>query len=181
MTAGAPAPVRRRPIVAVAAAGIALLVVVVGALILLRPSRPVATIGQPAPDIVGTGLDGAPVSLASLRGHPVVVNFWASWCIPCRNEFPLFEQRLAKLGSSDGLVLLGVLYKDDSTSAKRFADDFKATWQSVPDADGSLASAYRVVAPPQTYFIDRAGILRGMQIGEVLQSDWDTQYAKIAS
>jgi cytochrome c biogenesis protein CcmG/thiol:disulfide interchange protein DsbE len=109
----------------------------------------------------------------------VIVNFWASWCTPCREEFPLFQERLDELGPADGLVMLGVLYKDDAALAQQFVEDVGATWPTVTD-DGVLAAAYRVVAPPQTYFIDKDGVIRGIQIGEVRPEDFDTQYAKIA-
>ena len=119
------------------------------------------------------------MDLAAYRGHPVVVNFWASWCTPCRDEFPLFKDRLAALGPSDGLVVIGVLYKDQDPLGRQFLADFGATWPTVTDKDGVIAAAYRVAAPPQTYFIDKDGILRGMQIGEMRPEDFDTQYAKI--
>lgn len=109
----------------------------------------------------------------------MVVNFWASWCTPCRDEFPLLKERLATLGPTDGLVMLGVQYKDEPAPAKQFLADFGATWPTVTDQDGAIAAAYRVAAPPQTYFIDKDGILRGMQIGEMRPEDFDTQYAKI--
>jgi len=136
--------------------------------------------GSAAPPIVATALDGSPVDLAALKGRPVIVNFWASWCVPCREEFPLFAEKLAELGPRDDLAIVGVLYKNEPADAQRFLDDFGAGWTSVPDADGSIAAAYGVVAPPQTYFIDRDGVVRGLQIGEVRESDFDTQYAKIA-
>jgi cytochrome c biogenesis protein CcmG/thiol:disulfide interchange protein DsbE len=140
----------------------------------------VAKTGQQAPPITGTALDGSAIDLAAYRGKPVVVNFWASWCTPCRNEFPMFKEKLAALGKKDGLVILGVLYKDQTPLAQAFLQDFGATWPSVNDPDGKTAAAYRVVAPPQTYFIDADGVLRGIQIGEVRAEDFDTQYAKIA-
>jgi cytochrome c biogenesis protein CcmG, thiol:disulfide interchange protein DsbE len=100
--------------------------------------------------------------------------------VPCRDEFPLFEEQLKTLGPTDGLQILGVLYKDDATSAQKFVTDQGATWPSVQDdANGSIAKAYRTVAPPQTYFIDKDGILRGIQIGQVLPEDFASQYAKI--
>lgn len=138
-----------------------------------------ARTGEPAPPITGMALDGTAIDLAAYRGRPVVVNFWASWCTPCREEFPLFADRLATLGPSDGLVLIGVLYKDEAALAQRFLDELGATWPTVTDAEGALATAYRVVAPPQTYFIDGGGVLRGIQIGGVRAEDFDTQYAKI--
>jgi cytochrome c biogenesis protein CcmG, thiol:disulfide interchange protein DsbE len=109
----------------------------------------------------------------------VIVNFWASWCGPCRDEFPLFEEQLKTLGPADGLQIIGVLYKDDPASARKFIADEGAPWPSVTDPDDSLARTYRAVAPPQTYFIDKDGILRGLQIGEVLPEDFAAQYAKI--
>jgi cytochrome c biogenesis protein CcmG/thiol:disulfide interchange protein DsbE len=138
-----------------------------------------ARTGNPAPPIAGTALDGTAIDLAAYRGHPVVVNFWASWCVPCREEFPLFKDRLATLGPTDGLQMIGVLYKDDAAPASQFTGEFGATWPTVTDADGKIAKDYRVVAPPQTYFIDANGVLQGIQIGEVLPQDFDTQYAKI--
>ena len=77
------------------------------------------------------------------------------------------RSKLAALGPTDGLEIVGVLYKDQPDLARAFLDDFGATWPSVDDPDGAIATAYRVVAPPQTYFIDKDGILRGIQIGEV--------------
>jgi cytochrome c biogenesis protein CcmG/thiol:disulfide interchange protein DsbE len=139
-----------------------------------------ARVDQPAPPINATALDGSAIDLAAYRGHPLIVNFWASWCVPCRNEFPLFEKKLATLGPKDGLQVLGVLYKDDAAAAKQFLSAEGATWPSATDPDGAIAKAYRTVAPPQTYFIDKDGVLRGIQIGEVQEQDFATQYAKIA-
>ena len=99
--------------------------------------------------------------------------------MPCREEFPLLEEKLAQLGPSDGLAVIGVLYKDEPELAQRFLDDVGEAWPTVTDADGALAEAYRVVAPPQTYFIDADGVLQAIHIGQVESDDFDTQYAKI--
>jgi cytochrome c biogenesis protein CcmG/thiol:disulfide interchange protein DsbE len=136
-------------------------------------------IGQPAPEIQGTALDGSTIDLASLRGKPVVVNFWASWCVPCRAEFPVIRDAVTA-HAADGLVVIGVLYKDSAEPARSFISSFGASWPTLPDASGSLATAYRVVAPPQSYFIDPKGILQGIQIGQMEATDFARQYAKIA-
>lgn len=135
--------------------------------------------GNAAPAIAGTGLDGAPLSLAGFKGHPVVVNFWASWCVPCREEFPVFKDQLTA-HASDGLVVLGVLYKDQPDLAKSFVTDFGATWPTVDDPNGTIADAYRIAAPPQTFFIDANGVIRSVQIGAMDATTFATQYAKIA-
>lgn len=136
-------------------------------------------VGEPAPPIVGATLDGATFDLTSLRGRPVLVNFWASWCGPCRDEFPLFQDQLAK-HEAEGLAIVGVMYKDEADLARGFATEFGVSWPTVVDPTGSLAAAYRVVAPPQSYFIDRGGIVRSIQIGEVRKADFERQYAAIS-
>ena len=136
-------------------------------------------IGAAAPAIVGQALDGSAFDLSAERGHPVVVNFWASWCTPCRDEFPVLEQARAT-HAADGLVVVGVLYRDQPAPARAFVSDFGADWPTVTDADGAIAKAYRVAAPPQTYFIDAGGVLRGLQIGEMTADDFALGYARIA-
>jgi cytochrome c biogenesis protein CcmG/thiol:disulfide interchange protein DsbE len=135
--------------------------------------------GRPAPPIAGTTLDGTTIALAELRGRPVIVNFWGPTCVPCRTEFPLLKSKLAQ-HEADGLVVLGVLMADPPEPARAFVAEQGATWQTVIDPDGAIKNAYRVVARPQSYFIDREGILRAIQIGEVRDVDFERQYALIS-
>jgi cytochrome c biogenesis protein CcmG/thiol:disulfide interchange protein DsbE len=130
---------------------------------------------------VGTTLDGQAFDLADLRGRPVILNFWASWCGPCRKEVPLLQDRLAALGGDTGLAIVGVLYKDEPEPARDFVTQFGVTWPTVLDPTGEIAKRYGLVAPPQTYFIDRAGVVQARQIGEILGQDFDTLFPKIAS
>jgi cytochrome c biogenesis protein CcmG/thiol:disulfide interchange protein DsbE len=136
-----------------------------------RPSGQVAR-GQPAPPITGTTLDGEPFSLASLRGRPVIVNFWGPSCLPCRDEFPLFKAKLAE-HAADGLAIIGVLTYDAPAPARDFIREFGATWPTVDDPDGAIRNAYRVAARPQSYFIDRSGVLREIQVGQVSEADFE--------
>jgi cytochrome c biogenesis protein CcmG/thiol:disulfide interchange protein DsbE len=135
--------------------------------------------GEPAPGIVGTTLDGRAFDLAKLRGRPVIVNFWGPSCVPCRDEFPLFKQKLLE-HAGDGLAIVGVLMIDPPAPARDFIARYGATWETVEDPDESIRAAYRVAARPQSYFIDRDGILRAIQVGEVTSDAFERQYALIA-
>jgi cytochrome c biogenesis protein CcmG/thiol:disulfide interchange protein DsbE len=136
--------------------------------------------GKSVPNVAGTTLDGQPLNLASLRGHPVVINFWASTCVPCRDEFPLFRTKMTEHADA-GLVIVGVLTNDSAENGRAFAAQFGATWPSVADPDATIKNAYRVVGLPQSFFVDRSGILRSIQIGEVRDADFERQYAAIAT
>lgn len=148
------------------------------AVVVAACASPVARTGQPAPPLAGATLDGGRLDLAELRGRPVIVNFWASWCVPCREEFPLLAAALRD-HAQEGLAIVGVLFKDEAEPARRFVAEQGADWPTVLDPDGRLAAAYRVVAPPQTYFIDRSGVVRSIQIGELLEVDLDRQLPAI--
>jgi cytochrome c biogenesis protein CcmG/thiol:disulfide interchange protein DsbE len=155
---------------------------VIAAVVLLRPgaTAPGITVqkGQPAPAFAGRTLDGDPLALADLRGRPVIVNFWGPSCVPCRDEFPLFLAKLAE-HEADGLAIVGILMFDPPAPARDFIADFGATWPTIDDPDGTIRTAYRAVARPQTYFIDRDGILRELQIGELTDADFERLYASI--
>ena len=171
----------RRPIVVALAAAVLTTLAVIAIVALTRPPADGGSIakGQPAPEITGTTLDGEPFSLADLRGRPVIVNFWGPTCVPCRTEFPLLKSKIEE-HAADGLVVVGVLMADPPDPARDFIAEQGATWDTVDDPDGAIKSDYRVVARPQSYFIDRDGILRSIQIGEVRDPDFERQYDLIA-
>ena len=171
----------RRPIVVALAAAVVTTLAVIAIVALTRAPSDDGSIakGEPAPEISGTTLDGEAFSLSDLRGRPVVVNFWGPTCVPCRTEFPLLKSKVEQ-HADDGLVVLGVLMADPPDPARAFIAEQGATWDTVDDPDGAIKSAYRVVARPQSYFIDRDGILRSIQIGEVRDEDFERQYQLIA-
>ena len=135
--------------------------------------------GQPAPAITGTTLDGAAFDLASLHGRPVIVNFWGPSCVPCRDEFPLFKDKLA-VHADTGLAIVGILMDDPAAPARDFIAQYGASWATVDDPGKTIRGAYRVAARPQSYFIDRDGILRSIQVGQLTDAEFERQYALIA-
>jgi cytochrome c biogenesis protein CcmG/thiol:disulfide interchange protein DsbE len=140
---------------------------------------PLLARGQPAPPIVGTTLDGQGFDLESLRGRPVIVNFWGPSCVPCRDEFPLLLDKLQE-HAPDGLAVVGVLMLDAPAPALDFIRQYGATWPTVDDPGGALRTAYRVAARPQSYFVDRDGILRSIQVGQLTDCVFERQYALVA-
>ena len=120
--------------------------------------------GQPAPDFSLQTVDGQTVSLASLRGRPVIVNFWASWCVPCREEFPLLVSAYQKY-SGDGLQILGVIYNDGPQTATDFAKSYGATWPLLQDPNQTAWKAFKNSLVPVSYYIDRDGIVRAVSYG----------------
>ncbi len=116
-------------------------------------------LGHMAPSFTGTDLrTGQAVSLRSLRGHYVFVNFFASWCIPCQQETPdLITFDYNQQHSTNGADLVGVVFHDQVSAAKAFQRTQGATWPTVSDPGGTIAEHYGVTAPPTTFLIDPSG------------------------
>ena len=137
--------------------------------------------GEPAPGFTTTDLDNERVTLAGQRGKVVLINFWASWCVPCRREFPVLEQFLA---DHDDVRLLGVTYQDSRGEASRFMDEQGATWPGLLDPGGRIASAWGVGLAsglPQTWVVDADGIIRGRHGGEAVRADLERLVAMARS
>ncbi len=129
-------------------------------------------VDQPAPDFFLRTLNGRSVRLSDYRGKTVVLNFWASWCPPCRREMPDFQTLWEERGPSgpDDLVVLAVnlLPEDTIAAAEGFVEEFGLTFPVLLDTSrGEVARRYGVRALPATFFIDRAGIVRTTALGSV--------------
>ena len=150
-----------------------------GLMLLARPAAPaIPQVGDAAPGFALTDLNGKTVSLADLRGRPVIVNFWASWCGPCIDEFPLLQNAAAVHRDAD-LAVVGIVFRDNSESARRFMARMGAPWSAAIDPGEAIATRYGVIGPPDTFFIDRNGVIVGRQIGQLSASDLDQGLARI--
>jgi cytochrome c biogenesis protein CcmG, thiol:disulfide interchange protein DsbE len=124
-----------------------------------------AASGQPAPLFSTFDLQDRPVALKDFRGHRVVLNFWASWCEPCRAEFPLLRQLRA---AHPDVVVLGVVFQDGDGPARGFLRSQGATWPGLRDPAGQIANAYGVHAKPGipvSVLVAPDGTIRGRQVG----------------
>ncbi|MGE5595743.1 MAG: redoxin domain-containing protein [Hyphomicrobiales bacterium] len=143
----------------------------------LDPQRP--EVGQPAPDFaLIDARDGRTVrKLSDFKGTPVVVNWYASWCGPCKNEIPEFQAAQQALG--DKVVFLGVDYQEGQSDAVKILQDNNAAYPAVLDSHGSVAEHYRVSVFPTTYFVDAGGVVRALKVGEVHADDLEKNLAAI--
>jgi len=132
-----------------------------------RPGQPAASlIGKPAPEfsLARLSLAGGTLSLSSLRGRPVLLNFWASWCGPCQAETPLLV-RAYQTYRPRGVTFVGVDTNDDRGAAVAFALRYHVDYPTVYAPGDRLALAYRIVGLPTTVFVDADGVVRDEELG----------------
>lgn len=135
--------------------------------------------GKPAPDFTLPQLDGPPVRLADLRGRVVVLNFWASWCIPCREETPALKAFYQQYGDRVAFYAINVAEPVDTVRA--FLAEFGATYPVLLDRDKTVYRQYRVTGYPETFWIDEQGIVRIHWRGPMTLEDMERFYRETAA
>src|SRR3990172_6778264 len=118
----------------------------------------------PAPDFTLNTFQGQEITLSDLRGQVVVINFWASWCPPCREEEAYLESTWREY-QDRGVVFIGVDYVDTDREALAYIAEFDITYPNGPDLGTRISQAYRIQGVPETYFVAKDGTLRGVKIG----------------
>jgi cytochrome c biogenesis protein CcmG/thiol:disulfide interchange protein DsbE len=143
-------------------AGILMVAAVIG-LALIRNARGPLESGQ-APDFSVITFSGQTLRLSELRGQVVVLNFWASWCLPCREEAPVLEQIWQQYGAR-GVTVIGIAWSDIESDSLAFMQEFDLSYANAPDTGTRIGDDYSIRAVPETYIIDRDGSITHRLIG----------------
>lgn len=135
------------------------------------PSRGVQ-VGSPAPAYGAVTLEGDSVHLADLRDRVVLLNVWATWCLPCREEIPALQEIHEQYGAR-GLEVVGVSIdsRNERDNLRGFADGFNVTYTLWHDPDDGVRNQFRIIGVPSTYLIDRQGVIVWFHMGPVTADD----------
>ena len=135
-------------------------------------------IGNQAPDFILNSINGKNVQLSSFRGKKsVVVNFWATWCPPCREEMPAFEEIFTR--NTDRLEILGVNLQESERAINNFVKDVPVTFTLLLDPSSEVKKLYNVFTQPVTYFIDKEGIIVDKKFGPLTEQEMEDKFNEI--
>ena len=131
-----------------------------------------------APDFTITDFDGRTATLSELRGQVVVINFWATWCPPCREEAAYLEETWRKY-EDKGVVFIGVDYVDTEKEALAYIAEFDITYLNGPDIGTRISQAYNIQGVPETFFVAKNGELSGVHIGPMKSPQLDEKIEEL--
>ena len=139
---------------------------------------PAPVVGATVPLFALARLDGERVDLRALRGTPLVLNFWATWCEPCRTEMPLLQSRY-EAGQASGLRVLAIDFDEPEDLVRTFVEDLGLTFDVLLDPGAYVQGVFRVRGYPTTFFVDARGVIRGHKVGALEESELDALLADI--
>jgi cytochrome c biogenesis protein CcmG/thiol:disulfide interchange protein DsbE len=134
----------------------------------------------PAPEFSLTSFEGETIQLSDYRGQVVVLNFWASWCPPCREEAPYLEEFWRKYREK-GVVFIGVDYVDVEPEALAYIEEFNITYINGPDLRTAISQAYNIQGVPETFFINKNGEIGHVHVGPLIPTDLEREIDKLLS
>lgn len=134
--------------------------------------------GSVAPDFTLMNLDGGELQLSDFRGHPVLINLWATWCGPCRLEMPAIQDRFESY-EEDGFVVLAVDFDEPVSAVEDFRDELGLTFQILLDPGANVQKLYRNRNYPTSFFVDEAGVIQVHHIGVMTEDQLDDNLAAI--
>lgn len=133
-------------------------------------------VGRLAPDFTLTTLDGNSITVSDFRGKTVFINFWATWCPPCRAEMPHIEALYQEYKDRD-VIVIGVDLREGEDRVRRFVQDGDYNWIFTIDATGEVGYEYRVTAIPASFFLDKYGVIKAIHIGAMSKSTMEVKLA----
>lgn len=181
---------RHHPIGLILLLNVALAATLVSGLYLLRwyldrgetslpePAGQAIRTGAPAPDFTLPGLGGGDVRLSDYRGQVVLVNFWATWCGPCRAEMPEIEH-VYRAYQDAGFVAVGVNQLESESDVRAFVDKYQLTWVFALDQDGAVSQRWSVLGIPQSYLIDREGKIVKSWLGPLSRQELEQELQRL--
>lgn len=133
-------------------------------------------LGFRAPDFELPDMNGQNVRLSALRGKPVLLNFWASWCPPCRKEMPDLQEFFTQYG--DKIHVVGINWNDQLSTVQEFLHQYQITYTNLLDTNGKVFVLYELTGLPTSFFIDEDGIIRGKWLGSMSVADMIRAFQK---
>lgn len=131
-----------------------------------------------APDFTLTSFEGETITLSELRGQVVIINFWASWCPPCREEAAYLEATWRKY-QDQGVVFIGVDYADTESKALAYLDEFDITYFNGPDIGTRISQDYNMQGVPETFYVAKDGQIRGVKVGPLFAPELDEKIEEL--
>lgn len=137
-------------------------------------------LGKPAPEIAAATLEGGSVRLTEFRGRWVLVNFFNSWCVPCRQEHPELLKFAARHTAADDAVILGVIHDDDADAVRQYRAEEGGDWPAVDDPRGTIALEYGVRGQPETFVVSPDGVVVARYVSAISADGMDALLRRMA-